>query len=444
MKKYFRRTLQILLYTLILLTAALPVRAKGTKAQNNLQNVTLAPAAEGQWVKKGSSFRFRGQDGTYRKNEWISTAEGIFYLDKKGRRQKGWLKYGGSTYFLKKKTGAVRGWLEKGGKLYYFGEDAAMMTGLETVDGAQYYFSEKTGEAETGWVTVGRHQYYFDRQTHQMKKNCWVKSEKKHYYLNKKGRKKKSGWLKVGEKTYYLDDTGARVTGERYIDGKRCYFKKNGVYDPDADLGPEIDPSQPMVALTFDDGPGPHTERLLDCLEKNGAKATFFMVGTSVPKYSSTVKRMAEMGCELGSHSYSHPRLTLLSDGQIRQEASKTAGAIKKASGQEPTVFRLPYGEGASDGRVLKAIGLPSVYWSVDPRDWANTGNPQHTVSEVLNTVKNGDIVLMHDIHSSSVTAAETIIPALLRRGYQLVTVSQLANYKGKTTLKTGNTYRSF
>ncbi len=403
---------KFLLCVIVLLTAALPVSAKAAKTKKNYQ--------------------------------WISTDKGIFCLDKKGRRQKGWLKYRGNTYFLKKKTGAVRGWMEKGGSLYYFGEDAAMQTGLRTIDGVQYYFSEKTGEAASGWVKIGRHQYYFDRQTHQMKKNCWVKSEKKHYYLNKKGRKRKPGWLTVGGKTYYLDDTGARVTGERYIDGKRCYFKKNGVYDPNAELGPEINPSEPMVALTFDDGPGPYTARLLNCLEENGAKATFFMVGTSVPKYASTVKRMAEMGCELGSHSYSHPQFTLLSDSQIRQECSKAADLIKAASGQKPTVFRLPYGDGASDSRVLKAIGLPSIYWSVDPRDWANTGNPQHTVNAVLGTVKDGDIVLMHDIHASSVTAAETIIPALIRRGYQLVTVSQLADYKGKTTLKTGNTYRSF
>ena len=317
---------KFLLCVIVLLTAALPVSAKAAKTKKNYQ--------------------------------WISTDKGIFCLDKKGRRQKGWLKYRGNTYFLKKKTGAVRGWMEKGGSLYYFGEDAAMQTGLRTIDGVQYYFSEKTGEAASGWVKIGRHQYYFDRQTHQMKKNCWVKSEKKHYYLNKKGRKRKPGWLTVGGKTYYLDDTGARVTGERYIDGKRCYFKKNGVYDPNAELGPEINPSEPMVALTFDDGPGPYTARLLNCLEENGAKATFFMVGTSVPKYASTVKRMAEMGCELGSHSYSHPQFTLLSDSQIRQECSKAADLIKAASGQKPTVFRLPYGDGASDSRVLTSRSI--------------------------------------------------------------------------------------
>jgi len=91
---------------------------------------------------------------------------------------------------------------------------------------------------------------------------------------------------------------------------------------------------------------------------------------------------------------------------------------------------------------VLSAAGLPSIYWSIDTRDWANRSNPQHTVSAVLNYVQDGDIVLMHDIHQATVTAAETIIPALIRRGYQLVTVSELAQFKG-VTLKTGNTYRS-
>ena len=89
-------------------------------------------------------------------------------------------------------------------------------------------------------------------------------------------------------------------------------------------------------------------------------------------------------------------------------------------------------------------MGLPSIYWSIDTRDWANTGNPSHTVNAVLDHVKNGDIILMHDIHRSTVDAAEKIIPALRKRGYQLVTVSQLAKYKGKTTLHRGKTYYHF
>ena len=123
---------------------------------------------------------------------------------------------------------------------------------------------------------------------------------------------------------------------------------------------------------------------------------------------------------------------------------TRTSQKIKAACGKAPTVARLPYGAGNNNSSVLNALGLPSIYWSIDTRDWANTGNPQHTVNEVLNNVRDGDIILMHDIHQSSVQAAETIIPALKKKGYQLVTVSELAKYKGKTSLRTGKTYYNF
>ena len=199
-----------------------------------------------------------------------------------------------------------------------------------------------------------------------------------------------------------------------------------------------------MVALTFDDGPGAYTMRLLNCLQANNAKATFFMVGSSVPNYKSAVKKMASIGCELGNHSYSHSRMPAVSAADRSSEVARTNANIESAAGAQATVFRLPYGDGASNSAVLADIGLPSIYWSLDTRDWANTGNPQHTINTVLNTVRNGDIILMHDIHKSTVDAAETIIPALQKRGYQLVTVSQLAKYKGKTALQNGKTYYNF
>ncbi len=207
---------------------------------------------------------------------------------------------------------------------------------------------------------------------------------------------------------------------------------------------PSINPKKPMVALTFDDGPGRYTDRLLNCLKKNHATATFFMVGSNVPSHKSTVKKMAKMGCELGNHSYSHAAFSTLSNSSIASEVSRTSRNIKNAAGRGPTLLRLPYGDGAANSRVLSAIGLPSVYWSIDTRDWANTGNPGHTVSAVLDHVRSGDIILMHDIHYSTIVAAEKIIPALRKRGYQLVTVSQLAKYKGKTKPRKGKTYYRF
>ncbi len=364
----------------------LSVRARETVTairSTSLKNVTRAKSVEGEWVKKGRYFRFRKTNGKYLKSRWFRTTDGkICYVDSKGYRVTGWVKYRGNIYYLGKK-GALR-------------------------------------------------------------TACWLKKGKKYYYLKKNGCRRGRGWLKKDGKKYYLDSDGSRMTGEVWIDDKGYYFGKNGVYDPSVKVKPEVDPKKPMVALTFDDGPGPYTNRLLDCLKKNHAKATFFMVGSSVPNHKSTVKKMAEMGCELGNHSYSHAAFSGLSDSAIASEVARTSGNIKNAARHGPTVARLPYGDGASNGRVLSALGLPSIYWSIDTRDWANTGNPSHTVKAVLDHVKNGDIILMHDIHRSTVDAAEKIIPALRKRGYQLVTVSQLAKYKGKTTLHRGKTYYHF
>lgn len=438
------------MYLAVAMMAVLSLQAKAagakvTEAKSyRLRDVSQAETPEGEWIQKKNGVCFRREDGTLIKNRWIALEDGIYYLNGSGRPTTGWIRYRKNLYYTDSDGRLHTGWLTEGKNTYYFYPDGAMAKGLCTVGEARYYFNEKTGAAASGWVKIGKYQYYFKPKTLEMKTSGWVKTKGKHYYVNKKGRKRKPGWLTVGEKTYYLDSDGARVSGTLYLDGKGYFFKKNGVYDPTVKVNLEVDPSKPMVALTFDDGPGPYTERLLNCLEKNGGKATFFMVGTSISRYPSAVKKMAAMGCELGNHSYSHPRFSTLSTDSIRSEMSRTSALIQSASGQTPTVMRLPYGDGESNARVLTAVGLPSIYWSIDTRDWANTGNPQHTVNQVLNQVKSGDIVLMHDIHSSTVTAAETIIPELRRRGYQLVTVSQLAKYKGKTSLHSGKTYRSF
>lgn len=201
-----------------------------------------------------------------------------------------------------------------------------------------------------------------------------------------------------------------------------------------------IDPNKPMVALTFDDGPGVYTERLLDCLEAYDAKATFFVVGTNAAKYQSTLKRMSELECEIGNHTYSHPNLTNVSVSEINRQMNLTNGYISSATGSIATVMRPPYG--AHNSTVRSNVGLPVILWSIDTRDW-ETKNTQSTVNSVLNAVKDGDIVLMHDIHKTTVAAAEIIIPELIDRGYQLVTVSKLAQYRG-SGLKKGTVYYNF
>ncbi|MDO4522719.1 MAG: polysaccharide deacetylase family protein [Eubacteriales bacterium] len=445
MKRVVEKTGLVLLLVLqLLLLAGVSAGAeKITVAPKTaLKNVTEAPVVEGKWIGSGSRVRYQLTDGSYLEASWLKVGTKVYYLNEDGYRTTGWVKYRKNHYFLNKKGVLQTGrWLKK---KYYLTEKGARAKGLVTIDGRARYFDKKTGIRQTGWVKIGQYYYYFLLKSGSMKINDWVKEDGKYYYVDGAGRQLRSKWLSLEGKRYYLDEFGVRVTGGYFIKDKGYYFKDNGEYDPKVKVTDAVDPKKPMVALTFDDGPGPYTDRLLNCLERNGAKATFFMVGSSVPSYKGTVSRMVKLGCELGNHSYSHPAFTSLSAESRQSQVSSANHNIYAAAGKMPTVFRLPYGDGAANAAVLGSLGLPSIYWSLDTRDWANTGSPQHTVNAVLNHVKSGDIVLMHDIHASTVQAAEQIIPALKARGYQMVTVSQLAKYKGKTVLKNGVTYHGF
>ena len=191
--------------------------------------------------------------------------------------------------------------------------------------------------------------------------------------------------------------------------------------------GGEIDPSLPMLAITFDDGPGKYTDEILDCLEKYGARATFFVQGKNVAGYSSVVKRAVEIGCEIGNHTWDHKSLTTLSSGQISSEISNTNNAVYRAAGVYPSIYRPPYG--AYNNSVLSSVAMPAILWSVDTLDW-KTRDADKTFASVRNGAADGAIILMHDIHAPTAKAAVRIIPYLLKQGYQLVTVSELIEAK--------------
>ena len=188
-----------------------------------------------------------------------------------------------------------------------------------------------------------------------------------------------------------------------------------------------IDPSKPMVALTFDDGPSQYTDGILDVLEKNQSRATFFELGNRVGRYPDTVLRIGQVGCEIGNHSYDHAILGNATVSKIRSEISKTDAKIKKITGKKPTLLRPPYG---SIGNNLRNNAKkPMILWSVDTLDWQSR-NADKVYQHVMSHVKDGDIILMHDIYSSTRSAAQRIVPELKKRGYQLVTVSELARYR--------------
>ncbi len=203
-----------------------------------------------------------------------------------------------------------------------------------------------------------------------------------------------------------------------------------------------IDPSRPMVAITYDDGPGQYEDRILTAFEAVGGRATFFMVGNLVGSHAAVIKRMLADGCEIGNHSYKHENLSKLSSSAIVNTIQKTNDALVAACGQPATVVRPPYGAtGGSCKSALGSMGYASILWSIDTLDW-KTRNADSTVNSVLNNVKDGDIILMHSIYSATAAATERIVPALVQRGYQLVTVSELAAARGGMT--PGKNYGSF
>lgn len=300
------------------------------------------------------------------------------------------------------------------GKTYYFDANGKKVTGKQTINNATYFFDKK-GVMQTGWQ----------------------KTSDGTYYLGENGAAV-VGWQTIDKSDYYFDNNGIMATGEVQVGLVKCKFSKEGKLKSKGDVN--IDASKPMVALTFDDGPGERTGELLNQLEKYNAHATFFMQGKNISGKEDFVKKMKEIGCELGNHSYDHPQLTKLSADKIANQIGTTNSLIQQAAGSTATVMRPPYG--AINDTVKSSVGMPMILWSIDTLDW-KTRNAQSTIDTVMKDVQDGDIILMHDIHTESVDAALVLIPQLEEAGYQLVTVSEMAQAKG-VTLQNGEKYADF
>ena len=184
------------------------------------------------------------------------------------------------------------------------------------------------------------------------------------------------------------------------------------------------------VALTFDDGPHPrYTPAILDILEEYGIKATFFVIGRNVENYPEAFKTLLASDCEIGNHTYTHGNVGIMSGEEISRELEKTEQAIARISPFRPYLFRPPEGAcGSEIERVSRERGYDIVLWSIDTLDWAHT--PSETIAKkILANIGDGDIILMHDYVSRGNTtlgALRLIIPELLARGYEFVTVSEL------------------
>ena len=185
----------------------------------------------------------------------------------------------------------------------------------------------------------------------------------------------------------------------------------------------EVSEPGPRIALTFDDGPGPSTERLLDGLKERGVKASFFLIGRSVKEYPEAVKRMEEEGHLIGNHTYSHVKLKGLSPEETRREIQKTDEAVYEITGKHVAYLRPPFGEWEEDLELTYPV-LP-VMWTVDPLDWT-TENVEEIVDRVVTQAGENDMILLHDCYDSSVEAALRIVDRLLAEGFDFVRVDEL------------------
>jgi peptidoglycan-N-acetylglucosamine deacetylase len=194
---------------------------------------------------------------------------------------------------------------------------------------------------------------------------------------------------------------------------------------------------QPLVALTFDDGPHPqNTPRLLDMLRQRNIKATFYVIGRNVDMYPAIVRRTVAEGHEIGNHTYTHRLLTKLGDTELLGEMNRTRDSIARAAGVQPRTMRPPYGALAPRQRDLvhSQFGYPTVLWSVDPRDWQRPG-PSVVASRIVSGSTNGAIILAHDLHAPTVDAMPATLDGLLRKGFRFVTVSQMIALQEAATL---------
>lgn len=241
-------------------------------------------------------------------------------------------------------------------------------------------------------------------------------------------------WMKNGE------EAGVSGAGLR-LDGIRISIVKKN--EGGNTYAGNIDPTKPMLALTYDDGPSAHaTPRILAALEKYNSRATFFMVGKQAEKRMDVVKKMEELGCEVANHTYDHTLMTKVPPEELASQLARTNQVVSDACGVSPVLMR-PCGGARSEAgmNIVGAISMPAVLWSIDTLDW-KTRDAQTTIQTVLEQAKDGDIILMHDLYETTADASEVLIPELVNRGFQLVTVSELASYRGG--MLPGHTYSRF
>lgn len=214
---------------------------------------------------------------------------------------------------------------------------------------------------------------------------------------------------------------------------KTTESKNNPIIPP-----PETTKPKKKIAFSFDDGPSSYTLELLDVLDEFKAKATFFLVGYNIKIRNSVVLEMFNRGFELGNHTIDHSRLTKFDCEKAATKIKENNELVLNITNSNMKLFRPPYG--AINDKIKPCIEYPIILWSVDSRDWESR-NTEKIVEEVMTNVKEGDIILFHDLYPTTIEAIKILLPMLYLEDYEVVSVSELFADK-KLTLENGEVYR--
>lgn len=193
-----------------------------------------------------------------------------------------------------------------------------------------------------------------------------------------------------------------------------------------------------LVAFTFDDGPSKYTLDIANILEEYNASATFFEVGYNIKDHPEITKELSERGFEIANHTTDHSKLTKLTEVKYLSKINDNNALFKELTGKDMPYLRPPYG--SYNDKIKASAGVPIVTWSLDTRDWESR-NKDKVIEMVINNIKEGDIILFHDLYESTRDAVKELMPLLKEQGYQAVSVGELFKSKG-ITLEAGTSYR--
>lgn len=199
-----------------------------------------------------------------------------------------------------------------------------------------------------------------------------------------------------------------------------------------------IEKNAKLVAFTFDDGPSKYTLDIIDILEEYNASATFFEVGYNIKAHPEITKEVTERGFEIGNHTIDHSKLTKLTESKYLSKINDNNDIYKELTGKDMPYLRPPYG--AYNDIIKAKAGVPIVTWSLDTRDWESRDKDK-VIQMVIDNIKEGDIILFHDLYESTRDAVKELMPLLKEEGYQAVSVTELFNSKD-ITLEAGASYR--